>query len=287
MDSAELDRLLEKVKMVARKAGVLILEAHRKRALQSLSVESKGGVDLVTATDKASEMVIFNALREATPRYSFVGEEGTFMAGTEAPAEIGLGPTWVVDPLDGTTNFVHGLPMVCICIGLLYRRESVLGVIYNPILDELYEARKNGGAKLNGRPIHVGRAKDISEALIVNNIGSSRDPSFAEMTLSRLQYLMGRDVRGLRNLGSASVNMAWVASGVIDAYYEDGYGGPWDVAAGVIIVNEAGGCCCTPRGNGLEFRSLGKGKVLCGNQQVRGRQVAPSLEHAPPWEWDG
>mmetsp|Transcript_14060 Transcript_14060/g.42030 ORF Transcript_14060/g.42030 Transcript_14060/m.42030 type:complete len:325 (-) Transcript_14060:1293-2267(-) len=269
MDAAELDRLLGRAKLAAREAGSLILTAHRKRGLEGLRIESKGGVDLVTATDKASEKVIFAALHEATPHYQFVGEEGTFAAdGPTQLKEIGPEPTWVVDPLDGTTNFVHGVPLVCVCIGLLYKRRPVLGVVYNPIQDELYEARVGGGARCNGRPIRVSGATDITEALIVNNIGASRSQDFTEVTLARLAELMGGSVRGLRNFGSAAANMCYVASGVLDAYFEDGYGGPWDVVAAAIIVEEAGGAVTQPDGSRMDYRSLGKGKVLCGNAML-------------------
>ena len=274
--SAALDlrECVEAAKEIAREAGKIILEGHSSRAFR---VESKGGVDLVTEVDRKSEAHIITELRKRYGAFDIVAEEDVSDGG--GPREIGEGPTWVVDPLDGTSNFVAGLPMVCVCIGLLHERRPVAGVIYNPILKEMYWAYEGGGAWRDGERLRIGAARGLADATIVNNIGASRDAAFARKTLGRLEELMASNVRALRNLGSAAMNMAWVAAGVLDCYFEDGYGGPWDVVAGCCLVREAGGAFHLPEGGALEFRGVGKGKIVCGNAAVC-RAVTEALRRA-------
>lgn len=270
---------------VARAAGRMIREAHAQRAgggdggKLSVAVESKGSeqgapaaeasVDLVTATDKACEELIIGTIRERFPKHCFIGEESTFAGGgaADAPLELGEQPTWIIDPLDGTTNFVHGYWPVTVSIGLAVRGELVLGVIFNPLLDEMCVATKGGGATLNGRPIRVGGAAGVGEALVVNNLGASRNPAMNTLATARIGALLQASLRGLRNSGSAAQNMIDVAAGRLDAYFEDGFGGPWDVAAGYVIVHEAGGVFRDHLGGPFTLRA-GKGQVLCGNAAV-------------------
>ena len=171
------------------------------------------------------------------------------------------------DPLDGTTNFVHGYPLVTVSIGLAVGKQLVLGVVYNPIMDELCSAVRGGGTHLNGQRVHVGSATGVTSALICNNIGASRQPGVNQVCAARLLALLQSNVRGLRNSGSAAQNMMHVACGRLDAYFEDGFGGPWDVAAGAVLVQEAGGVCRHHLGGPFSLMT-GKGHVLCGNAAV-------------------
>jgi inositol-phosphate phosphatase/L-galactose 1-phosphate phosphatase len=205
----------------------------------------------------------------------YVGEESSFL---KAADHLTDEPTWFIDPLDGTTNFVHGYPFVCVSIGLMLNKEAVVGVVYNPILDELYSARKGAGATLNGNRIHVSSTQSLGEAMIVNNVGASRDRRFLAKTFDRLNFLLSQNIRALRNSGSAAQNMCHVASGVLDAYFEDGYGGPWDVVGGIVIITEAGGVVSGIRGEPFEL-SMGKGSIICGNRSLVG-QVARVLHAA-------
>lgn len=261
MNDAELDDALALAMDAARQAGVLI----RAAATQRIVVTVKSGVDLVTETDKACEDLITALIKQRFPTHGFVGEETTFATGcAEAVPD---GPTWFVDPLDGTTNFVHSYPFVTVSIGLAFNGVPVMGVIYNPIMDELFSAAVGKGAFLNGRPIRVSDATAVGHAMIMNNIGASRDAAFARKTLNRIEVLLEHKVQAVRNSGSAAQNMAHVACGKLDVYYEDGYGGPWDVAAGIIIVKEAGGVVCLPEG-GEYTLVMGKGKIMCGPKDV-------------------
>ena len=165
------------------------------------------------------------------------------------------------------TNFVHGYPLVTVSIGLLVDRKPVLGVVYNPIMDELCSAVSGRGTHLNGRRVHVGSATGVTSALVCNNMGASRSPAVNEQCCARLLALLQANIRGLRNSGSAAQNMMHVACGRLDAYYEDGFGGPWDVAAGIVLVEEAGGIIRDHLGQPFVLKA-GKGQVLCGNAAV-------------------
>ena len=279
-DLATLKEYQAAAEEVARLAGKLIRDAHEARATGGLQIQSKGSatsVDLVTATDQAAEKLIIDTIRARYPDHAFIGEESAFAQGSAAPGSasasaspplaLGDAPTWIIDPLDGTTNFVHGYPLVTVSIGVAVAKELAVGVIYNPLMDELCSAVRGGGATLNGRPCAVGAASGVGDALIVNNVGASRKPGFNQLCTDRLLALLDANVRGLRNSGSAAQNMMHVACGRLDAYFEDGFGGPWDVAAGAVIVQEAGGVVRMVKGEPFELRA-GKGQVLCGNAAV-------------------
>ena len=171
-----------------------------------------------------------------------------------------------------TTN--PGYPFVAVSIGMAVRGRPVLGIIFLPVLEEMYVAWREGGATRNGRPIRVGRAASVGEALLMNNIGSNRSWAFVDRTLYRLKRLLhGHQLQGLRNSGSAAVNLAHVASGKLDVYFEDGVGGPWDWAAGQVLVEEAGGVLVGLRGEAVELTLGKKGKLVAGNATVVGDVV--------------
>lgn len=273
-----LTRCLESAEEVARGAGKMIREAHEKRSKSAdvdLHILSKGSaatetVDLVTATDKACEDYIIGTLKERFPDHEFIGEESSFTGpggGPTGALELSDKPTWIIDPLDGTTNFVHGYPLVTVSIGLAVDKKLALGVVYNPLMDELCSAVRGRGTHLNGQRVRVGTATGVTSALVCNNIGASRNPQVNETATKRLLALLQANIRGLRNSGSAAQNMMHVACGRLDAYFEDGFGGPWDVAAGAVLIEEAGGICRDHLGGPFVLKG-GKGQVLCGNTAV-------------------
>lgn len=203
--------------------------------------------------------------------HAFIAEE------TAAHGELTDAPTWLVDPLDGTTNFVHDYPFVCVSIGLAVARELVVGVVYNPIMDQMYTAVKGGGAFLNNLPIRVSGQTELGAALVCTNIGASRDPGFIAAVGGNMQRLLSAKLGGLRMSGSAAMNMAHVAAGKLDAYYEVGIGGPWDMAAGAVLVREAGGVLADPRGG--EFGLFSR-CIICGTPAISEKV----LQHL---SWDG
>jgi myo-inositol-1(or 4)-monophosphatase len=206
------------------------------------SVKYKGEVDLVTEMDEQAERVIKEILLGAFPDYGMLAEEGGALMGEEDAR-------WIVDPLDGTTNYAHGLPIFAVSIALERSGEVVLGVVYDPIKEETYVAERDGGATLNGEHIRVSDTNELIRALIATGFPYDR----AEMPVAL--ELFGRFAvlsRGMRRLGSTALDLCYVASGKLDGYYERGIWA-WDIAAGSLILEEAGGKVTNYRGGMLDL----------------------------------
>lgn len=242
----------------AKKAGEII----RKGFYQTKTVEHKGQVDLVTETDKACEDLIFNHLKQKLPDHKFIGEETTAANGV---TELTDEPTWIVDPLDGTTNFVHGFPFVCVSIGLTIGKVPTVGVVYNPIMNELFTAIRGKGAFLNGDPIKVSAQSELVKCLLATEAGTKRDKNTLDATTNKINSLLAK-VRSIRMSGSCALNLCGIACGRLDLFYELGFGGPWDVAGGAVIVEEAGGVVFDPSGKGFDITSQ---RVAASNPQVK------------------
>ncbi|KAL7525419.1 hypothetical protein ACHAWF_001352 [Thalassiosira exigua] len=213
-------------------------------------------------------------IKEVFPDDLIVGEEDEADSpkgkqGDPFPAE---GSIWCVDPIDGTTNFVHNYPFVAVSIG--YIRDGVprVGVVYNPFTDSLYEAAQGSGlgTLFNGKPVRVDSvASSVKDCLLVNNIGHYRAEDFVDESTDRVRKWLRAGLRGYRASGSAAQNLAHVASGQVSCYYEHGYGGPWDVCAGMVLVREAGGVVRDGRGDGEDLTMhFGKGSVCAGGMAV-------------------
>lgn len=210
------------------------------------TVEYKGTVDLVTATDKKCEDLIFELLKSKFPSHSFVGEESVAAADGKIP-DVGDEPTWFVDPLDGTTNFVHGFPFSCVSVGLAVNKIPMVGVVLNPILNETFTAVRDKGARLNGKKITASAVSELGKALIATEIGVSRDAATVAAIMGRVQACV-ENCRSLRATGSCAMNMVSVAMGRLDGFYEIGFGGPWDCVGAAVIVTESGGVVLDPSG---------------------------------------
>lgn len=224
-------------------------------------------VDLVTEVDLQAEEIIIPSIRKAVHGHGhiFVGEESAFLTGVQ---DLTDAPHWFVDPLDGSINFVHGYPFVTVSIGLLIEKVPVVGVIYNPFLEELYTAYLGGGAFLNGKPLQVSSTQNIENAILATTLGASRNRLYLNPLLFRLRELLLNKLQGFRISGSTAQNLAHVASGKLDCYFdEDGFGGPWDVAAGIVLVKEAGGELRAIDGGGFVFET-GRGNLVCGNKAI-------------------
>ncbi|HVF48352.1 MAG TPA: inositol monophosphatase family protein [Pyrinomonadaceae bacterium] len=212
----------------ARDAGQLLLEKFGR----GIAVEKKGDYNLVTAADLASEELIVERIKSYYPKHSILAEE--------AGNAVIIGDSswkWVIDPLDGTTNFAHGYPCFCVTLALEYEGEIMLGVTFDPTRDELFAAERGRGASLNNKPIRVSHCEELSEALLVTGFpyDFKRQEDFARH-LTR--FLL--ESRGVRRDGSAAIDMAYVACGRFDGFWEEGLN-PWDMAAGVLLIEEAGG----------------------------------------------
>ncbi|MGQ0674090.1 MAG: inositol monophosphatase family protein [Hyphomicrobium sp.] len=250
----------------ARKAGRGL--ARDFGEVEQLQVSVKGPANFVSAADHKAEDVIFKELSKARPGYGFLMEERGAVAGADASHR------WIVDPLDGTTNFLHGIPMFAISIGLEREGQLVAGVVYNPISDELFAAEKGKGAFLNDkRRLRVAARRSIADAVVATGIphrGRPGHPGF----LGEIERVM-REVTGIRRTGSAALDLCWTAAGRFDGYWERNLK-PWDLAAGLVILREAGGIA-TDLSGGEQI--LETGDVLAGNSaMVKG--IAPLLAPA-------
>lgn len=214
----------------ARDAGRVLLE---KFGRAELNVSKKGDIDLVTEADLASEALIIERIKSHFPRHVILAEESGQTLLVDGTSEW----KWIIDPLDGTTNFAHGYPCFCVTLALERNDEIVVGVTYDPTRDELFAAERGHGASLNGKPIRVSMTEKLSEALVVTGFpyDFKRRQNFARHLT---EFLLS--ARGVRRDGSAAIDMAYVACGRFDGFWEEGLN-PWDMAAGVLLIEEAGG----------------------------------------------
>lgn len=233
----------------AREAGALLLE----RAHLPLEQEQKSGRgDIVTASDRASEALIVARLRAAFPAASVLGEEGAAHAGTSDER-------WIIDPLDGTTNYAHGYPLYCVSIAYERAGEVVAGAIYSPVLDELYAAERGAGTTCNGIPLRVTDTSAVGDSLVCTGFV----PSFYDRNGENFAHL-SRVAQAVRRDGSAALDLAFVARGRFDAFWEYDLKA-WDVAAGALLVREAGGRVTAIDGGAF---SVAGGSVLATNDAI-------------------
>lgn len=218
----------------AAKHGAAQLEAWRTK----FTVTEKGRADLVTEADVASQKAVKEYLLSHFPRHAFLGEEESVGRSAEdvRPAK-NAPPTWVVDPLDGTANYVHDIPCYCVSIGLFAEGEVKVGVIFDPRQNELFAAAKGLGAFLNGNPIRVSQAKKLDDGMLATGFPANYSKQLRNLAA---WDKMSPHCQGLRRTGSTAINMAYVACGRFDGYWAyDNY--PWDLAGGAVLVLEAGG----------------------------------------------
>lgn len=212
--------------------------------------------DLVSEADLASEAYIISEIKKEFPGHSILSEEAGSLVESTSSFE------WVIDPLDGTTNFTHGYPMVSISIGLLVNKIPTLGVVYNPILEEFFSASKGKGATLNGNPLQVSGVKILEKSLLATGFAYDRkfvrEKNYAEFCH------MTEICQGVRRCGSAAIDLAYVAAGRLDGYWERGLK-PWDMAAGIVLVSEAGGKVTSYEGEAFDITS---GRILATNAHI-------------------
>jgi myo-inositol-1(or 4)-monophosphatase len=235
------------IEPIIREAGALLMSYLHRR----IGYEYKGDVDLVTEADRASEKFIVERLRARWPDFGILGEEGT-------KSDLDAEYRWFVDPLDGTTNFAHGFPVFCISIALARGEELIAGFLYDPTRDELFSAEHGAGAKLNGQAMRVSKTLTLSESLLGTGF-----PSHKRHKNPNIHFYHQLTLRshGLRRAGSAALDLANVACGRYDGFWEFNLN-PWDTAAGVLLVREAGGV--VTRFDGSPFL-LNSKEVLASN----------------------
>ena len=222
--------------------------------VENLQVSRKGPGNFVSAADHRAEEILRTALEKARPGYGFVLEEGGVIEGPDATHR------WHVDPLDGTTNFLHGIPHFCISVGLEREGQIVAGIIYDPVKDELFLAERGKGAYLNNRRLRVASRREMADSVVycgLPHLGRPAHPRFLH-EMAAVMAVSG----GLRRMGSAALDMAYVAAGRADLYWERDLQ-TWDIAAGIIMVREAGGYISDCDGGPNPMATL---SVCCGNE---------------------
>ena len=235
--------------------------------LENLQVSRKGPGDFVSNADLQAEKTIKAELQKARPNFGFLMEESGEEEGLDKSHR------WIIDPLDGTTNFLHGIPIFAISIALEHEGRLVAAVIYNPATDDLYTAERGRGAFHNDRRMRVAGRDDFHDCVIatgVPHLGRGKHKPY----LAQLEKIMG-EVSGIRRLGAASLDLAYVASGRFDGYWEE-FLSPWDMAAGILLVREAGGFVADINGGD---DMLGTGTLVAGNELIR-RHLALNLKQA-------
>jgi myo-inositol-1(or 4)-monophosphatase len=237
----------------ARKAAALITRASYD--VDKLTIRSKRKNDFVSEVDHAAEEAIIGVLRDAYPEHGFLAEES---GETESEREY----VWVIDPLDGTTNFLHGVPQYCVSIALLQKGVAQQAVVFDPNRNELFTASKGAGAYLNDRRIRVSRLDRVAEALVGTGF-PFREMGNIDEYLRMMKNVMA-GTAGLRRPGAAALDLAWVAAGRFDAFWEIGLS-PWDMAAGALLVREAGGLVADLGGNEGFMES---GRVVASNGKI-------------------
>lgn len=235
----------------ARQAGQML----RAAQANTHQVEYKGEINLVTEMDRRVEEFIVGELTSAFPDHAIVAEEGT-------DVEIKSAWRWYIDPLDGTTNYAHGLPIYCVSLGLEKDGELICGVVYDPCQEEMFTTSAGGGAFLNGRPIKVSTEKELIKSLLVT--GFPYD--IRETTEDNLDNfaVFAKAARAVRRLGSAALDLCWLACGRFDGFWEIKLS-PWDLAAGVLLVREAGGLVTDFGGQPFDLHS---GRILASNGRI-------------------
>jgi myo-inositol-1(or 4)-monophosphatase len=264
--SQQLEIFLDIATEAAMTAGTLLQDYWGK--LEAVEEKGRPG-DLVTAADKAAEAAILKVLRRHVPEHSILAEESGQLGDNSSEY------LWAIDPLDGTTNYAHQYPIAAVSIGLLITGIPQVGVIYNPFRDELFRGARGLGATRNRRPIQVSQTVNLSNSLLVTGFAYDRretsDNNYAEFC--HLTHL----TQGVRRSGAASIDLADVACGRLDGYWERGLS-PWDMAAGVVLVEEAGGKVSAYDGSSLMIHS---GRVLATNGHVH-EQLSTELLQVPP-----
>ena len=254
---AQMSALLNVMVAAAIKAGRKLKRDFGE--VENLQVSVKGPADFVTNADKLAEKTLYEELKKARPKFGFLMEE--------SGEEIGFDRQhrWIIDPLDGTTNFMHGIPLFAISIALESQGVLQAAVVYNPITEELFTAERGAGAYMNDQRLRVANRRNLSECVIATGIPHIGRPEHGKFLLE-LADLMG-STAGIRRLGAASLDLAYVAAGRFDGFWERGLQ-QWDMAAGMLIIAEAGGYMSDLDGG---KKILEKGEIIAGNENVHNK----------------
>ena len=259
--------LLNTAVKAARRAGSLINRAALDRG--ALKVHAKGANDFVTQVDRAAEAAIIDLIHAAYPEHAILGEESGALERGKAEYR------WIIDPLDGTTNFIHGFPQYCVSIAVQHRGATAHGVVYDPGRNELFTASRGAGAHLDNRRMRVSKARALEGALIATGFPYRANTRYLDAYLEMLRAVT-LHAAGVRRPGAAALDLAYVAAGRVDAVWEIGLSA-WDTAAGTLLIQEAGGRIGTL--SGAEYRQAGH--VVAGTPKVYAALIELLAPHVP------
>jgi len=254
MPELELEQIIEVARSAALRAGALI---GRTTGEIEVSIKGDGASNLVTQVDLAAQQAVIETIHETFPGHAVLGEEEDQVAAIDAEH------LWVIDPLDGTNNFVHGVPQYAVSVAYAERGVVQAGAVLDPNRSELFTAMRGRGASLNGRPIRVGGRSSLDQILVATGFYYERGV-LMERTLAAIGRLFRHDIHGIRRFGAAALDLCWVACGRFDAFFEYRLS-PWDYAAATLAIEEAGGRCEDRRGTPLR---LGADSVVAANHAV-------------------
>lgn len=259
--------MLNIAKRVAEEAGRYLEDAFHH--LDRIQIEEKGRADLVSEVDKNTEKLIVAALREKYPGHDFLGEEGGSQRAQSGDSEY----LWVIDPLDGTTNFLHGLPHFAISIALVRKGKLELGLVHNPVSNETFTAVRGQGAQLNGRRLRVHQNRDSLRAIIATGF-PTRTPQLLPRQYALVQSVL-TEFGDIRRFGAAALDLCFVAANRLDGYFEMGIH-PWDIAAGIIIAQEAGALASDFAGQSATYDL---DNIVCANGYLH-KQLLARIQEA-------
>jgi len=265
----ELQEIYASALDVAKKAGVIIKEAFTKEK----KVETKAcDIDLVTETDQAVEKHVFEIIQTKYPNHKFIGEETSSTTGQKC--ELTDAPTWIVDPVDGTSNFVHSIQETAFSLGITVNKKPVIGIVYVPVKDELFSALIGQGAFLNGQRLHTSSVKDLKKSMGIMEAGTIKDSEVLKDKIDNIHSVV-MNCHGVRSYGSCAVNLCHIAAGRGDFYVEYGVH-IWDYVAGALIAQEAGATVRDPEGGEL---NLLRRRVLAACTEELANQIPSILKH--------
>jgi len=243
MDSS-FEKHLEAARMAARQAGKLVLEQQGRTSISEKALDN-----LVTEADLQAQEAIIEMILDQFPGHSIMAEENDLSAKSSS-ADL-----WIIDPLDGTNNYAHNIPHFSISIAYARSGQVAVGVVFDPVRNEMFSASRGGGARLNETPINVSKARSLKEAIVATGFYYDRG-AVMRKTLNSIENLFEANIHGIRRFGSAALDLCWVACGRFDAFFEYKLS-TWDFAAGMLIAEEAGGLCTDQKGGPLDLNSTG------------------------------
>ncbi len=250
----------------AERAGTLIIRNYQQR--EQLTIETKSHNDFVSEVDRLAEADIIQTIYKFYPHHAILGEE---TGASEQQHEY----EWIIDPLDGTTNFLHGFPQFSVSIAVRHRGKLICAVVYDPLRQEMFSAARGEGAQLNNRRIRVTNQRTLDQSLLATGF-PFRDFSYLDIYMDTFKAFVSQ-TSGIRRAGSAALDLAWVAAGRVDGFWEFNLS-PWDIAAGALIVQEAGGVACDFAG-GENF--LKSGNIVAANPKLLAAMMKTLSPHLP------